>query len=100
MEPEIFHHSKTFEAGGKVAVGEHLELEGLVRYEWKQGKIERLSIERLDPAGDSKRRGCSAGDVRTVAMLGVEQMRASCHSGKKLRVDNSDRGLLQIPEQK
>jgi hypothetical protein len=79
MEPGTFHHSKTFEAGGKVAVGEHLELEGLVRYEWKRDMIGQLSIERLDPAGDWKRRGCSAGTVRTVAMLGVEQMRASCH---------------------
>jgi hypothetical protein len=100
MEPGIFHHSKTFGAGGKLEVEEHLELGELARYEWMQGKIGRLSIERLDPAGDSKEQGCSAGNVRTVAMLGVKQMRASCHLGKKLRVDNSDRGLSQIPEQK
>ena len=100
MEPGIFRHSTIFEVEGKLEVGEHLGLEGLARYEWKQDKIERLSIERLDPAGDSKRRGCPVGNVGIIAMLGVEQMRAYCHLGKKLRVDNSDRALLQIPEQK
>jgi hypothetical protein len=100
MEPGIFHHSKTFGAGGKLAVEEHLELEGLARYEWMQDKIGRLLIKRSDLASDSKGQGCPVGNVGITAMLGVEQMRANCHLGKKLRVDNSDRGLSRIPEQK
>jgi len=78
MEPGIFHHSKTFGAGGKLAVGEHLEHEGLARYEWKQDRIGRLLIKHSTLASDSKGQGCPVGSVGIMAMLAVAQMRASC----------------------
>jgi hypothetical protein len=79
MEPEIFRHSKTFGAGGKPAVEEHLVLEGLARYEWMQGMTGRLLIKHSSLASDSKGQGCLVGNVGIMAMLDVEQMRASCH---------------------
>jgi len=78
MELGILHHSTTFEVGGKLAVEEHLELEGLARYEWKQDKIGRLSITRSDLASGSREQDCPVGNVGTMAMLAEGQMRASC----------------------
>lgn len=100
MELGLLLHSRTFGVVGKLAVVEHLGLGELGKYEWKQDMTGRLSIKRSSFVSDSRGQGCPAGSVRTMAMLDVGQVQASCHPEKKLRVDRQDRGLSQTPEQK
>ena len=79
MELGILHHSTTFGVGGKLEVEEHLELEGLVRYEWMQDMIVRLSIKHSALVSGSKGQDSPVGSVGIMAMLAVERMQASCH---------------------